>query len=936
MKNRFCKNLCVGLTVAALSISAGACNQELPVESSETPPPALTPVGDLSVEFKDAKDGKELVLSGGWSTSKGALGVRVAYDTVDNVSEILYAHYESVVELDGGFLATARVTTPNKSVIVAADTLKTSGTKLDVSRSITVEEAGEGDLGFMTYFPLENSVEKKAEEYEWFCPSNYYGNDSYTFSGAGVKTGFTGEQSIVTADNMGAPVLAAFDGKTSFSLMDKTAGMRETSGEDLGVRVNRIVVDERLNMPGIGLCNTDGTDGTHAGIFHAYPAYSYNYIAIFPFHTQYRMLPVTEDLTREVAFEIERSGEYENLAAAATDAWRKSYAHYAVTDKRYAATDVKDTLLRNVNNSFGVSGGMPQYMINADHFEPESGFLYRNADLAWLLLAEGRRTLNESYVNNALAVLNSQVAAGRLDENLIFGGNTQHYNRASSDALVSLIWAYKTELSYGIKHNDWLNYLLRRADAHMDSRNWMDVNFFTELAKLTGAGLFIEKAAELAESVIGEHKKFIFKGAITNPAADPIVDRESGILAMRGYIDLYELTGQAKWLDMAETAALFVESMHQIQPINLEPFDCTGVESDITSHPTNQGYLGNGRVMPYGLSYISGQTTSADLAGVLAAPDFYRLYKYTRDEHYYDFYDYVTYNATLYVNMGDKVGMMDDVVHSTGLGFINEYIGLAVGDDPAVYRRGSMHDSNIAWVPFAILQNYERTYQILKEPDSKDSRIVAGDDIRRGYNLAKNKYVTETAEGYIFDLNEYCNVETVKGLSGQSVRFSKDGETFFAGEGAEGTAAKRVRYVQILTETELPENLEIIGLPLTYEVLSYGAGVTENGGGNNPAGAVDAHNYVTSYTPKAGCSITLDFGSAKEIYQAVVRFKTLHDFKFVVEVSSNGEQWTTFASFVGAKTLYAQNGYASGVRYVRLTFIEGAMAEIQDFKVLGL
>ncbi len=878
---------------------------------------------DLGISFRETENGQILSFGNGFETSEGALQVRVAYDTVDGVSGYFGANYSTVEKTEKGYRAVAIVTTEGGSQIKATDEITALSGKISVSRTVTVESAAAEELGFTTYFPLVQKKTKRAEEYKWFCPADYYGNDAYTFSGVGVKTGFSGEMSVVAADNAGAPLLTAYDGEYALTLLDTTAGFRETVGEDHGVNENKVMIDGRLNMPGIGVSNLEKEDGIHTEIFHTYPSCSYNYIALNPFNTQYRMLPMEEGLTRTVGFELSCTKE-EDFASVCKTAWREAYARYAVTDKRYAATDVKDALLRAVDRSYGVVGGVPQYMTNADHFIADSGFLYRNVDLAMLLLNEGRRTLNNGYIMHALTVIDSQVSRGSLDENLT-ATDPLYAARASSDALTNLLRAYENELGYGIEHHNWLNYLMERASVCLEDNNWLDAAFLSELARVTEGKLFLEKAVSLMESVAEDHKNFRYCGAITNPSAERLIDRESGIIAFGIYLNLYEQTGDEKWLSLAEHSALYVETWHQIQPILLEPYDCTGTEKDwITSAPTQQGFLGNGKIMPYGLSYISGQTTSADISGVLAAPDFYRLYLLTDDKHYFDFYEYLTYNATLYVNMGDKVGLMDDMIHSSGEGFLNEYIGLASGGDKAVLRRGSMHDSNIGWVPYAILQNYERIYALTENDETKDGKIVAGDDMHRDFNLAKNKYVTKSDGMFVYDLNEYCDVSEVKGVAG-SVLFSKDGENWF--EQGEGTV--RARFVKTAENTA-----EIIGLPVTYDLLSSYATVSATGG-QNPELAVDAHNYATSYTAASGSELILDFGEAKDVYEIAVKFAAAGSYSFTVETSADGETYLPYASFDGERIVYTLNRFAGNVRYVKLTYLSGSSMLIQDFKVLG-
>lgn len=916
-KNRLLSLLALGVTGVALM--GAACGGNGKKEESK----------DVSTKlsFIDGDDGKILSLNGKYQTTDGALGVAVAYDDIDGVSETFYAHYFSVEKKDGGYEAKAQVTTEKGSIVSATDFIVEADGKVSISRKIKVEKGNAEDLGFMSFFPMETVTAKKAEDYQWFSPANYYGNDDYTFTGVSGKSGFNGKHSMITADNMGAPLVMMYDGNIGLSVLDKTAGMRETVAADMSIQTSWILVDERFNMPGIGISNVEREDGMHVQLVHAYPAYSYNYLSIHPFNAQYRMLPMKENLERTVGFEW-TVGDYTSFTKASETTWREAYDDYAVVDKRYAATDVRDVLLRAVDASFGVANGIPQYMTKADHYEAESGFLYRNADLGWLMLAEGRRTMNPTYVDHALQVINTQVRLGRLDEGILFS-DPLHRARASSDALTSLVRAYERELAYGEKHTDWISYLIKRAEVRMTNGRWIDAQFLTELARVTGNKTYLDKSVELMEEEMINHAKFRYTGGITNPAGDPFIDREAGIIALDIYVNLYEQTGAEQWLAMAKQTAFFVESTHQLQAIMLDVYDCTGYENDaLDGTPTMQGWLGNGKIMPYGLSYIGGQCTSADISGVLAAPEYLRLYELTGDQHYLDFYQYITYNATLYVNMGDKVGLMDDMLHSSGLGFINEYVGLAVSGDKAVSRRGSVHDSTIAWCAFSILQNYERTYNYLQKEGEADSHYVAVDDFTRSFNVAKNKYKTNVTDGTVFDLLEVCTIEKIVNFDGD-ISHSLDGKAWTKKDGETVNA----RYVKLHTQT-VAENVEIIGLPVLYQELSRNQTVSCSNG-NTGYEAVDG-NYGTGWTVSNNSTLTIDLGGLHDIFTVATTFAFEGNHNFKVELSADGEVWTEYAVYTGKRRVYVSEESALGVRYVRVVYTSGVSPRLTEIKVLGL
>jgi len=910
------KLLLLGASLAVLT----GCNQE---SSSEKKNPADEPL----ISFVDTANGKKLVVKGYYESSVGAFGVLISYDDIDSLSPLYSQNYDSVREENGKYICTSSIESEHGSKFTTTDVIYEKDGHIKIEREFEVKKAAALDLGFSVYFQMEDVEGKDPLDYKWFCPSNYYGNDEWTFTGVGVKTAYSTDNSVVMNDNSGTPVLMNYANNMSFALLDTSDGFRETIAADYGVHDCHIQVDSRFNVGGVGLKDLENG---HTQVFQNYPTYSYNMMGIFNFMTQYRMLPVEEGLTRKLSFDI-NCKQFDDFYQACKENYRYSYDHYVVTDKRYSAEEVYQESLAWLDRSYGVKSNIPQYMLNSDHPWPDSGFLYRNSDIAYLMLAAGRRMSNQKYIDNALAVLENQISNDRLDKGLIAGGSDKTYRqRSSTDALYNLCLNYETEAAAGFKHNDWLNYLRNKANERLtDPLFWGDAMFLSEFGKLTKTKSYITKARELMDGVKEKHLEYHYTGTISNPNAEKIIEKEGAIIAMISNINIYEAlkdsdpVAAAEYLDMAEHNALAVETFQIIQPVCLDSYDNPGYGKDpITEQEFNQGSMGNGRFLAYGINYVCSQTASGDNASVLVAPDFYKLAQYTGDQHYYSFYEFLTYNSTLYVNMGDKCGHMDDILYSSGKGFQNEYFGVSTSEDPASYKRGSIHDSNLAWNMYAVVANYERMHQILG-----NGKYVACDDLNRDFDIKKNKYCTKTNDGYVVDLNEFCKVSSITGYT-ENVEFSVDGIEYTAGK-----ISSVARYVRFPLSVDMT-SVKIMGLPLTYSALNY---ATEASVNLSTFKTAQDWNYNTVASMDKNVEIIIDLGGKHAIAEVALKAEQIIKASFDVYVSKDGTNFEEYGSFVNAAYfLHVIEKPVDGVQYVKLVN-RGTTGPIsvKEVKVLG-
>lgn len=925
--------------------------------------------------FSDAGGGKTLEIKNGnstWRSSPGVFGVRLSYDDISDVSDTEYVYYSSVESVGGVTVAVAEIQTEDGSHFRTDDAYIMRADGLEVSRRIKVINAGSAE-GFMFYFPLRDADKTPVTERKWFAPSNFYGNDEITFTGIGVKSGFSGE-SIVPADVISAPVVLNWHNGYSFSITDKTEGRRETIVQDCHADMSAIYVDPAFNIPGIGLRDTEEVNG-EVEMYHVYPCETYNYINVRPFTHIYRMLPIEEGLEREVAFtvNIEKKSTFDG---AIESGWRNAYNAYKVQDSRYSPYEVFEAAANSVHNSYAVKNDIPQYMTNTDHYFPESGFLYRNADLGYLMIKAGYVLGKQEMIDRGIEVIDSQVKGDYIDKNMYF-----EFDRSIAEGLESVTEAYAYLKEKGIVRNDWLAYLLKKEEDCLKRDSLMYFPFLLRFGEIMNSTDNLHHAKERIAKAETAHNNFYFSGAIVNFAGTVMMEKEAAAIFMRVYMQLYAYFNDAKYLELAKKAATVCETYTLIQPVSLETADGTGYEyrEELDNRFREYGGIGNGHVMPYGLSYISGQTSSVDVYNIYAARDFRTLSSVSGDTHYDEFADYLLTNCLLTVNMGDKNYIMDDIRYSSGKGFMNEYMGIGASTDSVASGRGSMHISNLAWNEFvlihALLSEYERNSSFF-EKAARPFNVAthkyitassAAGGAFRAYNATDNSAETawapaagDVSPNLVIDLAEFVELKSAT-LKGNNlicrIEGSKDGVTYVKladNSGGTSNIDGLYRYIRIAVENAsgvMLYDAEIMGIPVSGSDAAMSGTVTVDSNPNGAAGIND-WNYGTAWTASGkNGTVTLDLGAVKKILETAVTFN--HDVVFLnqdnisvplpdvkysykIEISSDGISWSEYVDCSDKwqqKAVFSDKLYGEA-RYVRLTAeTDSGKLKVTDFKV---
>lgn len=691
MRNR------MNITVGALAAVVLVATLATPAAAADDAPVLIGSTGGAEASLVPGEGGYRLELARDgeteWTTDAGAAGVRF-----QSTGVVTSAHYSSVAHDGDQVVATADIAAPSGTSVRIEDRYSIAADTLEVDRSFAVTSLAAQDAGsgFAVTFPLRNSAPIAANDYKWFAPGTWYGNGAETFLDRN-KMAFDGTETAIPVDALGAPLIANYrtDSGIDVALIDRTDGRRETIVQDKEPQNSKVLVDAAIDLPGLGIRQVTAA-GTHTELFQSYPGYNKN------FRNRYagkpsimRYLPLSEGFAGDTGFAV-RVRAHDTFNDAVTGIWREAFDEMAYVNRRVDTKIHFDTLVDYVDASYGMDNGKRAYFTNYALHKPESGFLWRNTDAAWVMLAQGWARGDEGMRDRARNVINDQVTIGGLNSSNV---------RTIAEGHTNLMRAYLEDKKHGVDNPSWLAKVKAYADSLPAVPKHYPIEMLVLLAQETGNDTYRAKAEAAADaSWEGGQKNLRFFGALEDYAGGPAeYDRESGYTALEEYMALWrsetDESKKAKWLQYAQTAAEYSETWNFVQDIAMVP---KGADKSLLLY-------GNEHVPSYGLSSIHAGAAGGDAWQALNTVDFFELYEATGDEHFRDFAVFAEKNSMLYTNMGDKAGLMADSRANSGLGFANEYIGTAANDYWNNNQRGDGNDSNIGWLTFGLLAMTQRT-----------------------------------------------------------------------------------------------------------------------------------------------------------------------------------------------------------------------------------
>jgi len=386
-----------------------------------------------------------------------------------------------------------------------------------------------------------------------------------------------------------------------------------------------------------------------------------------------RFHPVEEGIDHQYKLRISFSNA-ENYSVAIADAWENAFSLYNPTiypvDLKNTYDGVIETLLTYYVPSVEQGGtrdapGFP-FQVSLTTFEPlgidyQMGFVGMQIATAYYLLREGLEKNDASIQEKGEAVLNfwannCLTSAGFPKTWYDPGvngatGSFRDYNnlRTCTGGMEGLVTAWCFAKKNGLDKPNWIDAGKRFGDWMVNNQNEdgsfyysynqnlvingkhpvrnnnkyltiCAVRYLVELYIATGEESYREAALKAGEFCwTNIHEKYHYLACVVdNPET---IDSESGQMAMNGFLSLYDLTKDNKWLTAAEQAAIYNETWVYSFEIPVENNRTTK-----TSFPKDRSIVGQ--------HLIAIGHAAADLGFAWSSFAYYRLYLETGNEHY--------------------------------------------------------------------------------------------------------------------------------------------------------------------------------------------------------------------------------------------------------------------------------------------------------------
>ncbi len=574
--------------------------------------------------------------------------------------------YNSWNITDNKLICQALITTPRGSEFSVSDTYIAKGSGVfELQRKLDIQKAAGSDSYFNSLFGfISDDNCQKMTENEYFVPGVWY--KANFMANGNIPSGIPqpGDTYFYYREDRITLPLVMF--RNPASGITTTIIHKDSDPQTVVADGNGISINENYLYGSLGVKRENDILYT-AFLYPGTEADTRNGKG-----TKYH--PVKEGLKQEYNLEIVFS-KTNNYASAVNKSWTHAFNLYNPTiynvDLSYTYDGLIETLLKYYVPSTEMGGirdapGFP-FQVGLDDFLPrgidyQMGFVGMQIATGYYLFREGIEKTNTGTQAKGESVLNfwannclTSLGLPRTWYDPGLNGNKGSFRGGASDIRVctggmeSLLTAWCFAKRNNIDRPDWIssckkfgNWLVEVQNADGSYYFSYDHNritngkhpvfnynkFLTICAVRYLIELYIatnDPAYKTAALKAGEfcykniHESYCYVACVVdNPQT---IDSESGQMALNGFLSLYDLTKEAKWLRAAEQAAIYTESWVYSFEIPVEK-DRTGP----TSFPRDRSIVGQ--------HLIAIGHAAADLGFAWSSFAFYRLYLETGNKHY--------------------------------------------------------------------------------------------------------------------------------------------------------------------------------------------------------------------------------------------------------------------------------------------------------------
>jgi len=616
--------------------------------------------------------------------------------TALSITEFYDAPYETGVKENNRITAKGVLKSPTGSELAFVDIYEAAGVGIKVSRTVSVLKNID-DYGFATKISFVLAASDNIRDYDYFAPANWYQQNEYAkphVMGFDLDCEYFWRREV----NFTLPMFAAQNKASGETVMMSRWAADITMRDHNFVQSEHIVdrkftigsigiskpESKTLNILYYGFplrkditTIRDGLtiDYVYPGVDGQMPrvAPGYNVDYMMQTKTMTRMFhPMEEGFSHSYAIAL-NLGQYDGFYLMMREAWRTTYQRlreptYQVDQELQYRNCMKTLtkLTRQYGDSWGLpfSCQLPQMDVSSVSFQ--FGFVGQQPGIGYQLIRYGDMENDPEAFEKGLNIIDFWVRTAMTD----IGAPQNCYNptingfepmpfwtRMIADGLENILDAYVYMKKKGEGIAEWLAFCKKSADwlvrIQNDDGSWyrayntddgsmrMDskantisvVRFLIQFFLVTGDEKYKEAALKAGEwSYENTYKKLEYRGSTCDNT--DILDNESGIYAIFGFLALYDLTEDKKWLEALIGAADFTETW-----------------TYMWSFPVRVMWPNH----PFSKNTISGQSPvtigggGGDMYMAACAYVYYRLYVITGDEHYKDYAEFI-HNNTRHAN----------------------------------------------------------------------------------------------------------------------------------------------------------------------------------------------------------------------------------------------------------------------------------------------
>ena len=612
--------------------------------------------------------------------------------TVLSITEFYDAPYEHVYSENGCVIAEGILKSPTGAELQMRDTYEAVDDGFRISRTTKVLKNVD-DYGFASKISLVLAASENISDYDYFSPTNWYRQNEYSkpYSMGYDKSC---EYFWRTEVNDTLPLFAIQHRTSGEMVMFSRWASDVTMRDRTFVKSEHIVdrkftigsigfskpESKTLNYLyyGFPLRKPISTVRQGLTIDYVYPGadgelprmdrgYNIDYMYHTKTMTRYYH-PMEEGFSHSFSIAV-NFGHYDGFYAMMKDAWRKTYQRlrdpvFEVDHERHYRLSMES--LTNLTRQYGDSWGLPfscqlpQLDVSSVSFQ--FGFVGQQPGIGYQLLRYGDLYHRPESWQKGIHILEFWVRTAMTK----FGAPQNCYNptirgfepmpfwtRMIADGLENILDAYVYLKKKGEEKPEWLAFCRKAADRFVRIQNedgsWyraynteddsmrMDskantisvVRFLIQLYLVTKEEAYKDAAIRAGEwAYENTYLKMEYRGSTCDNT--DITDNESGIYAIFGFLALYDLTGEKKWLDALIGAADYTETWTYCWSF---PVDCPW-----PNHPFTKNRIS-------GQSPVTLGGGGGDMYMAACAYVYYRLYVITGDVHYRDYAEFIHNNT---------------------------------------------------------------------------------------------------------------------------------------------------------------------------------------------------------------------------------------------------------------------------------------------------